>query len=1037
MGLEKQPININFSQGLSTKIDPKQIPIGQFLSLQNSVFTKAGLMQKRNGYGKLTTLSDDTSTYLTTFNGNLTAIGESIQAYSYGSKDWVDKGVLQPITLGTLPVVRSAVSQIQADSVVSSNGLVCTAYTEINNTTAAYKYVIQDSTTGQNIVAPTVIPVASGAVSGSPRVFILGGYFIIAFTNTITATTHLQYIAISINDPTSVRANTDIAAVYAAASTVSWDAVTVGNKLFFAYNTTSGGQQIVFTYLSTSFTVASPQSFASSICTMISLCADVSTPSNPIIYASFYDAAGSTGYVCAVNQLLNKVMTATQIIASGTVKNITATAQGGVCTVVYEAAAVYAYDSAIATNFLKKVGVTKPATVTTGTVGSTTVVVRSVGLASKAFLFNDVMYMLTSYDGKSSSAAAFQPTYFLINISGNVVSRFAYENGGGYLTLGLPCAQVIDDTVYTSYLFKDLLQAVNKSQGAASAAGVYSQTGVNLASFIYGADTLSSSELGKNLNLSGGMLYAYDGNTLNEQNFNLYPDMDQNLDVDGTSKALAVSHAGGSMTTQKYFYVAVYQWTDAQGNIFQSAPSIPVPAAAASFTASSNSVTVNVPACRLTYKNDVKIVIYRWSTAQQTYFQVTSISAPTLNSTTADVVQFVDTQADTAIIGNSILYTTGGVLENVGGAACTAMTIFDTRLWIIEAEDQNVLGYSKQVIEGVPVEMASQQSIYVAPNAGTEVNTGPMRCLAPMDDKLIIFKANALYYINGAGPDITGANSQYSQPIFITSTVGSVNQRSIVLTPNGLMFQSNKGIWLLGRDLATSYIGSPVEAFNEFTVNSTNALPGTNMVLFTLSNGMTLMYDYFYNQWGSFVGVPAISSTVFQSLHTYLNSDGSVSQETPGIYLDNGNAVQMQFTTGWLNLAGLQGYQLAHEFFLLGEYKTPHTLAVGVAYDYNPAPLQFTQIQPDNYAPNFGSGPSSTPFGQGSPYGGPPKKEQWRVFLTKHKCQAVQISMQENYDPSFGVQAGAGLTLSGINLIVTIKKGWTPISSANSVGGTQ
>lgn len=858
----------------------------------------------------------------------------------------------------------------------------------------------------------------------------------IVFTNVITAVPHLQYVNVSVNNPTVVGANTDLVAVYAPATTVSWDGVVVGNRLYFAYNTTAGGQQIKFAYITANLVIASPQSFAGSICTMIGVYADESNMAQPIIYSSFYDAAGSTGFVIAVDQNLNKVMTPTQIIAATTVKNITLTVQNEVATTVYETAATYAYDVATATNFLQTVPVTKPATVTTGTVGSTTTVVRSVGLASKGFLLDGTMYVLAAYDGKSTTTAAFQPTYFLVNLSGNVVARLAYQNGGGYLTLGLPKAQVDSSgfTVSIAYLFKDLIQSVNKSQDAVSAAGVYSQTGVNLGFFEFSSTSLSTSELGENLNLSGGLLYAYDGNTLNEQNFNLYPDMDTDLDGSGTSKALAVSHSGGSIDIAgaPYFYVAVYQWTDAQGNIFQSAPSIPVVAAAASYSGASNSVTVSVPTARLTYKPGIKIVIFRWSTTQQTYYQVTSISAPTLNSTTTDVVTFVDTQADSAIVGNSILYTTGGVLENTGSPACTAITSFDTRLWAINAEDQNLLNFSKQVIEGVSVEMSDLLSIYVSPNAGTKINTGPMRCLFPMDDKLIIFKANALYYINGRGPDNTGANSQYSEPIFITSSVGSINQKSIVLIPQGLMFQSDKGIWLLGRDLNTQYIGSPVEVYNEFTVNSANSLPGTTMVIFTLSNGVDLMYDYFYNQWGTWNNIPAISSTIFQGAHTYLAADGRVAQQSAGTYLDNGTPVLMQFTTGWLNLAGLQGYQLAHRFYILGQYFTPHKLAWGVAYDYNDAPEQLILITPNNFAPNYGL---PSPYGQGTPYGGPPSKEQWRIFLKKHRCQAIQISMQEFYDPTLGIPAGAGVALSGLNLIVSKKQGWPTVPSTESAGG--
>jgi len=40
----------------------------------------------------------------------------------------------------------------------------------------------------------------------------------------------------------------------------------------------------------------------------------------------------------------------------------------------------------------------------------------------------------------------------------------------------------------------------------------------------------------------------------------------------------------------------------------------------------------------------------------------------------------------------------------------------------------------------------------------------------------------------------------------------------------------------------------------------------------------------------------------------------------------------------------------------------------------------------------------------------------------------------EIYDPAYGVVAGAGLTLSGINIVVGIKKGYTPIRADQTVG---
>jgi len=1022
--LTKQNVNINFAQGLDTKTDPFQVSPGKFLSLQNSVFTKGGLLKKRNGYGPLTALPTPADV-ATTFNGNLTAIGSTIEALSNGSSQWVNKGKITPLTLSVIPTVRSALNQTQCDSVTASNGLTCTVYTEVNNTTPSYKYSIQDSVTGQNIVLPTVIPVTSGTVTGSPRVFLLGGYFIVVFTNVISATSHLQYIAISTHMPTSVTTNADIASAYVSATTLSWDGVVVGNNLYIGYNTTAGGQQIKITYLTASLSVAIAQSFVGSIATIMSLCADVTNASSPVIYASFYDLNSTSGYVVAVDQNLNKLMTPTQIISSGTIFNLASTAQSGVVTVAYEVSHAYSYDSGIATDFLDKVSVTKPNTVTIGTVGSTVTFIRSVGLASKAFLMNSTMYMLGVY------SSTLQTTYFLFDILGNVIARFAYENGGGYLRVGLPQAQVIDDEVKIAYLYKDLIQSVATSlgsQGAPNTSNIYSQTGVNVATISYNADTTSVSEIGSNLNISGGFLWAYDGQTINEQGFHLFPD---NIEATWSTTGGSIhAQPDGATNTDAYYYRVTYEWTDAQGNIFRSAPSIPV-AVTTTGSGTSGSITIDIPTLRLTYKSGVKIVIYRWSVANQTYYQVTSITAPTLNDPTVDSIAYVDTQADASIVGNSILYTTGGVIENTGGQAFTATTLFDDRFFGINAEDRNLLNFSKQVIEATPVEMSDLFSIYVAPTIGSQGSTGSLQCIFPMDDKLILFKNDAMYYINGTGPDNTGANSQYSQPIFITSTVGCSNQRSIVFMPEGLMFQSDKGIWLLNRSLESTYIGAPVEDFNQYQVNSAVNIPSENQVRFTLSNGVTLMYDYYYGQWGTFVGVPAISSTLYQGLHTYVGSSGNVSQETPGQYLDNGNPVLISFKTSWFNLTGLQGYQRAYFFYLLGKYLTPHKLFMEIAYDYNSSPIQSNLISPTNFSPYYGD---VSPYGQEREYGGPGDIEQWRVFLTKQRCQSFQITLQEIYDSSFGVPAGEGLTLSGINLIFAQKKGFRPISNAHSVG---
>lgn len=1092
MPIQPQPIVINFAQGMDTKTDPKQVSIGKFLSLKNSVFDQGGLLQKRNGYGLLSVLPNTSNSYITTLNNNLTAIGPSISAYNETNETWVSKGQIAPMEISTLPLIRNNLNQTQVDTAVSANGLVCTAYTELNNSTSTYKYAIADAVTGQNIVAPRAIPVTSGTVTGSPRVFILGNYFIVMFTNVISGASHLQYIAISIINPTIVTTNVNIA-TYVSSSALSWDAVLANNMLVIAYNTTTGGQAVKIQSLSAALVLSAAKSFPGYTANLMSLTVDSTNASVPIIYISFYTSGATAGFTAVVDQSLNTILPPVQVFNSLSVVNITSTASNGTCTIFYEVTNAYSYDSGIPSNYIGYstitplvgtqfhsvfssgassitassaaklvtgmtiVDITTPAHIaanTTITVSGTSlalsfatagnsasspgdllgaatvttqeVAIRGVGLASKAFTCSGTVYFLANYQ------SPYQSSYFLVNgststaASPQIVGKLAYSNGAEtYNVLGLPNVTVNGTVAQVPYLFRDAVQAVNKNTNVPAGtqvAGIYSQTGINLGTFnITTSAAIDTSEIANVLNISGGFGWMYDGYLPVEQNFLLWPD----------SVEVAASGTSGSIANGTYYYQCTYEWTDNQGNAYRSAPSIPVSVV---LNSTDDSINVSLPMLRLTMKtaNPVKLVIYRYSVAQPIYYQVTSISAPILNDPTVDSYTWNDTLADASILGNNILYTNGNVVEDVNPPAYNITTLFDTRQWVVDAEDKSLLWYSKQVIENTPVEFSELFTFYVAPNVGTTSSSGPITGLAPMDDKLVIFYKDKLVYINGIGPDNTGANNQYSQPIFITSTVGCANQASIALMPDGLMFQSDKGIWLLGRDLSTKYIGAPVAAFNSSTVTSANAIPGTNQVRFTLDSGQTLMFDYYYGQWATFVGVGAIGSCIYQNLHTFINQYGQVLQETPNIYLDGTNPVLLSFLTGPIQLQGIAGYERVWEFLLTGSYVTPHLLNVQIGYDYGPLSEQaILDVTSQNATGVYGS---DQLYGQTTPYGGPASLENWRVQLSTQKCKAFQISLEEVYDPSTGVVAGAGFTMSAITCVVGLNKGWAPIKASTTSG---
>lgn len=1132
MPLAPQSVNINFAQGLNTKTDPWQVPIGQFERLVNSIFQTGGMLQKRNGYGPLSSVTPDSS-YLTTLNANLISVGSTISAFSDSLGKFISKGVLQPCNLSVLPLVRNNRTQIQADSSIS-NGLICTVYSEqvvtVSSTTVDHKFLIADSVNGQNIVPSTEIPVISGgSISGSSRMFTVDSFFVIVSQVLVSSSTFLQYVSIPVNNPVKLdgTANVSIAQkvnsdVYVpTTSNPGWDGVAVDGNLVLAFNTNSPSQEVRVVLLTTAqiatqqaSTVTSAFVGSTFIASILSICVDVTVSPN-IFYINFWSSTSTDGWTAAVSLpgfgSITQVFTPQAIITSTAIGNLASSAQNDVCTVYSEVLNTVSYSvspsgsTVLPADFINSVPVTSA-----GSVGSTQVVVRGLGLASKAFIANGVSYILSAYD------STFQPSYFLLNGSLSTeaapvcVAKVAYQNGGGYVVRGLPSVSIDQGDLYCiPYRFKDSVEALNtlNNPQQTTAGGIYSQLGINLVKFDVSTTNINAVDIAQNLQLSGGFLGQFDGYAPVEQNFYVWPDLigttytassavtptgtwitgstsivlssatgvsvgmtvvDSSHSgslatgtiilfisgttitisipavAGGTSDTLSIQGniaavpSGGVMGAINYYYQATYEWTDMQGLPHRSTPSIPAPITT-SGSGTAGTVNLKVPTLRLTYKvlSPVKIVIYRWSENTQVYNQVTSITSPLMNDTTVDSVTFVDTLPDSSIVGNNILYTTGGVVPDVNGPACNGLiTLFDTRVWQVDAEDANQLWVSKQVIEGTPVEMSASFTIYVAPSIGTTQDTGGVTAFAPMDDKLCLFKDNAIYYINGVGPDNLGTTSQgcslgnYSQPTFVTSVVGCTNQRSIVLIQDGLMFQSNKGIWLLGRDLSTKYIGAPVEAYNTSIVTGAEVIPDSNYVLFTLDTGEMLMYDYFYGQWGVFEGAPAISSCIYQGKHTILTPQGLILQETPGKYLDNGQPVLLGVTTSWINLASLQGYERFYEFMLLSNFLSPHSLLCQVAYDYNTAIQQSTLITPQNY-----STPVPSPFGVPTPFGAFPSRSQWRIHAKQQLCQSFQLTISEVYNPQYGNNlAGAGFTMSGINATVGIKKGRRPIPGRLSSG---
>jgi hypothetical protein len=980
MPLDKQTISVNFLQGLSTKADPKQVMPGKFLTLENGVFTELAELKKRGGFDAVTsatatggTITAGTGVYpykdeLTRTDSNTFYTLDSVNSKNVAKgKKYINSVSKQPISRGANPQTNPCLAY-------HSTGLECVVWSDGKDGNTYYSVI--DRSTGAQLI--TSQPIVSGASSNTilaARVNAVGQYFIITYREG----TALKYKSIDTSSPFTISS-----AVTIIASQTYYDVGNINNQLFIVY---SSGSDLICKTLSSTLALSG----ATTIATSALRGTVVGDASNNAWF--IYQKSDLKIYGKIYNFALTVV-----ILTETLVDNFPSQA-------AFISAAVNGTTAGIFMSYLDD---TADSAVRFATLTSTGTAVESGYILKRLFHISKVIYQngtymtlayydLFTYDSFTFSytEGSLEPTFFLIDQSGAVVSKLlplaAYGlngistvtgNGTVLRYTGLPNISLVEN-----YIYDIALSEISSNQPSdASSIGT---PAISKSTIIFSDVEPSSLSIANNLQVSGGFISSYDSNIITEQGFHLFP---ENID-------LAVSATGGNLPAGIYELVAVYEWLDAQGNIYRSAPSV---AKSATTTGSTSKITMTGSMLYVTSKtgaiNPVTIKIYA-TNANQTTFLLLNIST-IYNDTTATF--FTAVYDSVSALSSRLLYTTGGEAENISAPATNITTSFKNRMVVVPSESPLTWWYSKQVIPGSPVEFSD---LFVS---NIDQRGGDITGLAGMDDKLILFKRNSIFYVVGDGPSPAGTNNNFSEAQLVTTDCGCVNQKSIAVMPEGLIFKSDKGLYLLRRDLGVEYIGSDVEAYNAFGVTSAHLLQKYNQVVFTLDSGIALVYDYFVKQWGVFTFIDAVDSCLYGRELTFIKSNGAVYKQNPASTTDNSAFIQLKFKTSWLSFANLQGFQRVYKMLVLGEWQSAHTLNVDLAYDFIDTVTQSTQI------------PALTSI---IPY-------QYRVFPTAQKCEAIQATVYDTQDSPYG----AGMKLSAIAFEVGAKKGTWKVSAARSFG---
>ena len=997
MPVQKQLIPVSFAGGVNTKADPKQLPVGQLLSLQNGQFNSIGQIQKRYGSTALNmgiqgggTISAGVE--LGNFKDELIAF-DGTYLYSYLSAIglWSNRGVAISITTQDSDIIRtSAAQQLNPDGNYLSG---IEAYAA-EDSRGGIHFAVKDYETGAFALSDTQLQ----TFGQQPKIIAFQNQLLIFYSD---GGNNLYYQILNPLNPSAIGPAVIVAGDgFAGTNGFPYDVSVIGSQIVVAYlsKTTSTGAIQMFS-LSSSLTKGNITVINSTVSQAINSgyhgAVSVVGDSAFNIWVSW--ANGLTVFSAAYSNTFVPLLSSTLID----------TCEGVVLTGIESYTAqqlLLFYEVFNATPENEQVRYKTISLLGSVSGGST---IRSVGLASKAFKFSGNIFVNTSYE---STLQATDFTFYIpLYGTATIISKSTPSVGGGLQTNGMcPETFAVSPGVFK---FANLIAGKLVSE----ANTLFSLLGLNSTQLILTpSDNFINTTQANTLLIVGGVLQGYDGVSTTECGFHIYPE-----------NVLCVPGLSGSLSSGTYQYIVEFQWTDNNGQVYRSAPSLPVSVQ----VSSGQSVQVSGPMLRLTNKiTPISIVIFRTQANGSTFNRVSSTLAPLYNSTTTDSWSFIDTMADSSALSNELDYTTGGVLANIAPPANSIITTYNNRVFLSGMSDPLLLWYSQTVVDNsnantVPPQFCAELTIACDPRGG------PITALGLLNQALIIFKETEIFYLAGNGPDATGNNSDFGDPQLITSDVGCINANSVVIVPAGLMFQSAKGIYLLDQNLIPSYIGAPVEAFNGFSITSAIDNPQDNQVIFGTSNGTSLIYDYYSQQWGTWTSQYVADCAIYNNLFTYLSPQGQVFVQNRSSFVDGSLPIYLSWETPNINFAGVGGYSRVFRFFILGTYKGPHTLNVQVAYDFNDSYTQQATVVPSPNITSWGSDPF---WGISSPWGGAYQIYEFRVDCAIQKCTAIRIKVSDNQASSYN----EGYAISSIIFEVGTLPGGNRLPVSNVFGAT-
>lgn len=924
--LQKRVFGVDLTNGLDTKHD--KFLTTKLTRMDNAIFeaesTAASYSQTISKAGGYTNLSNwtaldgntisDGKRAATRKNELLVETATSLHSVLRGGTNGYTRRTSSFVRVG-LAVTKlaraSAASGTNfAQDVARSGNLSCWVWSE---SSTSVRVSVYDETTGAAYLAR--YDLSGGDSLKNPRVVATATQFVIITVR--SADTSIGYNTISFTTPTTVSARTNwfTDANFAANNTTDAIYDSTSTRVYFAYHLAAGAGFKVAKTDAAALTIATSRSVADANHDPTYGCSVVRATNGTVIVSTIR-AAGELR-TCAIPDAMASETKLNIGTATGAVVGIETSTANRVMLIYNGAGSAGTTTSA---QILTKVVVDTTPTVIAGP----STVARSLGVLSKPWIRSSQVFVGAQY------YASLGKTNFVVgcgtdgSTSGmfGAVARFAID-GAGTATGDRTPSSVLTTSTTATFAFRitgdpTLLNGVDVTPTGTARVDL---------DFATTTQPLQRAEYADAAHFAGGLPLVYDGAQVFEAGFNYVPDVDAVVLADG---------GAGVLSAGAYSVRIVWEFTDSTGRRWQSVPSV-----AKSLTlGAGKQLAITAPSYRLTRMHDTgmtaTVVAYITEANGTVYYRGQSAA----NTTSADTVALAYNQADTTLIGNELIYTTGDALEYEPFPDHRVGCIHQTRYFMAGlSENPYAVQYTDELADNAAPATNALYRIVVPPDKGK------ITALASMDGKVFFFCERGIWFAYGQGPNLQGLQSTYSPPELASPDLGCRidSPDSVVLSPDGIWFQASQGFRFLTRGLTVArhpdgmFVGSEADTQLD-GISPTNCMaalpvPGKPMIYFFVSNTFALVYNYQWQQWSKLTLLIHADAVVWNGSVTTLLSTGVVT--TVGGGTINGVGVTTTIETGPIRFAGIAGFQRVYRMLLLGTKRASGaTIRVYEAFDY-------------------------------------------------------------------------------------------------------